>query len=145
MQLGQCAGTFSHELTHVAQRVSGKPIRVEMAPRRPGDPPVLVGAADRARALLGWAPTRSRLLQAAALPRRDVRLRCDPAVEFASQQDNELEARTLPACARTLAFSAASSKATTSRRSRATVMQRETFEKILWAMPVEGPGRCISI
>lgn len=27
----------------------------------PGDPPVLVGAADRARALLGWAPRRSAL------------------------------------------------------------------------------------
>ena len=43
----------------VAQRVSGKTIRVEMAPRRPGDPPVLVGAADRARAMLGWASIRS--------------------------------------------------------------------------------------
>jgi hypothetical protein len=45
-----------------AQRVSGKVSRVEMAPRRrPGDPEVPVGAADRARAVLGWKPKLSAL------------------------------------------------------------------------------------
>jgi UDP-glucose 4-epimerase len=34
---------------------------VENAPRRPGDPPVLIGTADRARSLLGWSPARSDL------------------------------------------------------------------------------------
>jgi UDP-glucose 4-epimerase len=32
-----------------------------VVPRRSGDPPVLIGAADRARAMLGWAPMRSAL------------------------------------------------------------------------------------
>jgi hypothetical protein len=45
----------------IAQRVSGKAIRVDTAPRRPADPPVLVGAADRARAVLGWQPRSSAL------------------------------------------------------------------------------------
>jgi UDP-glucose 4-epimerase len=49
------------DVFHVAQRVSGKAIRFEVTPRRSGDPPVLIGAADRARAVLGWAPTRSAL------------------------------------------------------------------------------------
>jgi UDP-glucose 4-epimerase len=49
------------EVIHAAQRVCGKTIRIEMGRRRPGDPAVLVGAADRARALLGWKPTRSAL------------------------------------------------------------------------------------
>ena len=49
------------DVIRVAQRVSRRPIHVEKAPRRPGDPPVLVGAADRARAMLGWAPRRSAL------------------------------------------------------------------------------------
>jgi UDP-glucose 4-epimerase len=36
-----------------------------MAPRRPGDPPVLVAAHDRAASLLGWRPQR-HLAQAVA-------------------------------------------------------------------------------
>ena len=32
-------------------------IRVDPALARPGDPPVLVGDATRARTVLGWAPT----------------------------------------------------------------------------------------
>ena len=44
-----------------AQRVCGTKIKINMAPRRPGDPPILVGSADRARTLLGWTPTRSAL------------------------------------------------------------------------------------
>ena len=61
LNLANAQGYSVMDVIEVAQRVSGKTIRVEVAPRRPGDPPVLVGAADRARALLGWAPTRSAL------------------------------------------------------------------------------------
>ena len=61
LNLANAQGYSVMDVIQVAQRVSGKTIRVEMAPRRPGDPPVLVGAADRARAMLGWAPTRSAL------------------------------------------------------------------------------------
>ena len=63
LNLANAQGHSVMEVIEVAQRVSGKTIRVEMAPRRPGDPPVLIGAADRARAMLRWAPTRSALDQ----------------------------------------------------------------------------------
>lgn len=44
-----------------AERVTGKSIQVELVPRRPGDPAVLIGALQRARTLLGWKPERSEL------------------------------------------------------------------------------------
>jgi UDP-glucose 4-epimerase len=34
---------------------------VKVTPRRPGDPPVLVGTAERARAVLGWKAVWSAL------------------------------------------------------------------------------------
>src|SRR6476659_10074830 len=37
------------DVIQVAQRVSGKAVRVQIVPRRAGDPAVLVGAADCAR------------------------------------------------------------------------------------------------
>jgi UDP-glucose 4-epimerase len=45
----------------VAQSVSRKAIRVETAPPRSGDPPVRVGTANHARAVLGWEPRCSVL------------------------------------------------------------------------------------
>ncbi|NMA72028.1 MAG: hypothetical protein GX961_08940, partial [Firmicutes bacterium] len=39
-------------------RVTGRPIPLEVGPRRPGDPPVLVASAERARRELGWVPRR---------------------------------------------------------------------------------------
>jgi UDP-glucose 4-epimerase len=36
--------------------VTGGDIRVNISPRRPGDPPVLVGDAELAKELLGWEP-----------------------------------------------------------------------------------------
>ena len=61
LNLANARGYSVMDVVQVAQRVTGKTIRVAMAPRRPGDPPLLVGAADHARALLGWAPIRSAL------------------------------------------------------------------------------------
>jgi UDP-glucose 4-epimerase len=49
------------EVVAMADRVTGKSIQVEFAPRRPGDPAVLIGAPRRARSLLGWKPERSDL------------------------------------------------------------------------------------
>ncbi|RMF15985.1 MAG: UDP-glucose 4-epimerase GalE [Alphaproteobacteria bacterium] len=57
-----CAKGFSvREVIRAAETVVGRPIPVEEAPRRPGDPPVLVADSSRARELLGWRPTRSEL------------------------------------------------------------------------------------
>lgn len=61
LNLANARGYSVMEVIKAAQQVVGKVIRVETAPRRPGDPAVLVGAAGRARAVLGWAPTRSAL------------------------------------------------------------------------------------
>jgi UDP-glucose-4-epimerase GalE len=59
--LANAHGYSVMEVIQTAERVSGKAVRVEKGPRRPGDPPVLIGLADRARAVLGWAPRRSAL------------------------------------------------------------------------------------
>ncbi len=61
LNLANAKGYSVRDVIETAQRVSGKAIRIETAPRRQGDPPVLVGAADRANAVLGWAPSRSAL------------------------------------------------------------------------------------
>jgi UDP-glucose-4-epimerase GalE len=61
LNLANTQGYSVLDVVQVAQRVSGRTIRVEMAPRRPGDPPVLIGSADRAKALLKWIPKRSAL------------------------------------------------------------------------------------
>jgi len=44
------------EVIDTVKRVSGVDFRVDVAPRRPGDPAQVVAAADRARTLLGWRP-----------------------------------------------------------------------------------------
>jgi len=59
--LSNARGFSVMEVIEAAQRVTGKTIKVKMSPRRPGDPPVLIGSADRARELFGWTPKRSAL------------------------------------------------------------------------------------
>src|SRR5262249_16584450 len=61
LNLANARGYSVMDVIRTAERVSGKAVRVDVAPRRPGDPPVLVGAADRVRAVLGWAPAHSAL------------------------------------------------------------------------------------
>jgi UDP-glucose 4-epimerase len=45
----------------MAERVSGRRIRLNITLRRVGDPAALIGAFNRAQATLGWAPARSDL------------------------------------------------------------------------------------
>ncbi len=54
--LGNGAGFSVREVIETARAVTGHPLPVEIAPRRPGDPPALVADASRARRLLGWSP-----------------------------------------------------------------------------------------
>src|SRR5664280_2592047 len=61
LNLANARGYSVKEVVAAAERVCGRPIHVEMAPRRDGDPPVLIGAAGRAETLLGWRPARSAL------------------------------------------------------------------------------------
>lgn len=61
LNLGTSAGASVLEVVAVTERVTGLPVPVELADRRPGDPPSLVADASQARELLGWEPLRSNL------------------------------------------------------------------------------------
>ncbi len=54
--LGNGLGFSVQEVIEAARVVTGRPIPVVRADRRPGDPPSLVGSAEKARRLLGWQP-----------------------------------------------------------------------------------------
>ncbi len=59
--LGSARGFSVREVVETARRVTGRTIPAEEAPRRAGDPPVLVADSSRARTVLGWNPSRSDL------------------------------------------------------------------------------------
>jgi UDP-glucose-4-epimerase GalE len=52
--LGNGAGYSVLEVIRTAEAVTGRKIPYEVAPRRPGDPPRLVGDSSRAQKVLGW-------------------------------------------------------------------------------------------
>lgn len=54
--LGTGRGFSVREVIDAVRRVTGRPIPVRLADRRPGDPAVLVADATRARQELGWVP-----------------------------------------------------------------------------------------
>jgi len=54
--LGIGHGYSVKEVIEAARAVTGHPLPVEVMPRRPGDPPRLVAAAEKARLELGWTP-----------------------------------------------------------------------------------------
>lgn len=54
--LGNGTGYTVMEIIETARRVTCRPIDFKLAPRRLGDPPVLVADATRATRLLGWQP-----------------------------------------------------------------------------------------
>lgn len=59
--LGNGVGFSVQQVIQAAKRVTGKPIRVQDGPRRPGDPAVLLADSQRARAKLAWVPEFSDL------------------------------------------------------------------------------------
>lgn len=61
VNLGNGAGFSVREVIEAARTVTGHPIPAVEAPRRAGDPAVLVASSEQARQLLGWAPTRQDL------------------------------------------------------------------------------------
>jgi UDP-glucose 4-epimerase len=54
--LGTGRGHSVREVVDAVARVTGRPVPHRVGPRRRGDPPVLVAAAGRARAELGFEP-----------------------------------------------------------------------------------------
>jgi len=61
MNLGTGNGVSVREVVSKIQAVSGRLIPTMDAPRRPGDPPVLVASPELARKLLKWEPSHSSL------------------------------------------------------------------------------------
>ena len=61
LNLGSEQGISVLEVIAAAERVCGHTISRRLAPRRPGDPPILVASARKAREVLGWNPTQSDL------------------------------------------------------------------------------------
>jgi UDP-glucose 4-epimerase len=59
--LGNGNGFSVREVVAATETVTGREIRTNDAPRRPGDPPMLVAASDRIRAELGWEPQKPAL------------------------------------------------------------------------------------
>jgi len=56
LNCGYGRGYSVRELLATVERVAGQPLAQREAPRRAGDPPVLVAEADKIRSTLGWKP-----------------------------------------------------------------------------------------
>jgi UDP-glucose 4-epimerase len=56
INLGNGSGVSVFEIIESAKRVTERDIRVNISPRRQGDPPVLVGDSELAKEILGWEP-----------------------------------------------------------------------------------------
>jgi UDP-glucose 4-epimerase len=54
-------GATVKEVIDVVKKVTGVDFKVNLAPRRPGDPATIVAGADLVRATLGWTPQRDDL------------------------------------------------------------------------------------
>lgn len=61
--LGNGNGFSVREVIEMARKVTGRSINAIECDRRPGDPPALVGSAEKARSLLGWNPQYADLEQ----------------------------------------------------------------------------------
>jgi UDP-glucose 4-epimerase len=59
--IGTGQGASVREVIEAARRVTERPIPVVECPRRPGDPPALVAAAEAIRRDLGWSPRYTRI------------------------------------------------------------------------------------
>jgi UDP-glucose 4-epimerase len=59
--LGNGDGYSVKQVIDAAREVTGHPIPVKLAPRRPGDPSATVASSDKARRDLGWIPARPDL------------------------------------------------------------------------------------
>ena len=59
--LGNGSGFSVKEVIEAAKLVTGKDIKAVECDRRPGDPPALIGSAEKARQILGWQPQYTNL------------------------------------------------------------------------------------
>jgi len=61
--LGNGEGYSNRAVIETCSKVTGREVEVEIGPRRPGDPAVLVASAEKAYAELGWTPKRGDLAE----------------------------------------------------------------------------------
>lgn len=61
VNLGTNRGYSVLEVIHKAEKTTGKPIPYRVAPRRPGDVPVLLASREKAETELGWIPAHSSI------------------------------------------------------------------------------------
>jgi UDP-glucose 4-epimerase len=61
LNLGNGRGFSVREVVAAVERVAGKEVPVEKAPRREGDPPILLGSSESARHILGWQPRHTSI------------------------------------------------------------------------------------
>ncbi len=61
INLGTRDGFSVRQIVEAVERVTGRELPVEYAPRRAGDPPALVADSSKASSLLGWTPKRSTM------------------------------------------------------------------------------------
>lgn len=59
--LGTGKGHSIRELVAMVEHITGRPCPTTPAPRRPGDPPILIASPGKAATLLGWRPEYSEL------------------------------------------------------------------------------------
>ncbi len=64
--LGNGAGASVAQVVDTVRSVTGRDVKTRIAPRRAGDPPVLVADASLARRELGWSPQRPDLAEIVA-------------------------------------------------------------------------------
>lgn len=57
--LGNGRGYSVKEIIDTAERITGKLIKIKESPRRPGDPPILIGSNEKAKEILNWTPKLS--------------------------------------------------------------------------------------
>ena len=61
--LGSQNGFSVREMIEAAKKVTGKDFKVEEAPRRAGDPAILIAGSEKIRRVTGWQPTHSNVEQ----------------------------------------------------------------------------------
>ena len=59
--LGNGNGYSNKQVIETAREVTGRPVPVEVSPRRPGDFVRSVAGSEKARSVLGWVPQRPDL------------------------------------------------------------------------------------
>ena len=59
--LGNSKGSSVREVVELARKVTGHPIPAVEAPKRPGDPAILVASSEKIKKMLGWKPKYEEL------------------------------------------------------------------------------------